>query len=838
MRRLIVLFAFLSSCLSAQKPIFSLAFDEVSGDTVTTEIVSGTQLKIRNRASRPERIPAPDGSALRLDGYSTYLVANDLFAFAEGVNGALAVEAWYATEAFNADPAGLISQLNDNSGFQLAVDRFGTLTFTFHAEGVKYELASEANLPVYRWNHVVAQVDATAGIAEIFLNGTLVATRSIPSGSGLSLSPASAPLFVGRTNALPSVNGFVTSTLNGALDAVRLFDGVFTAAEVERRFSVVGPVEADLSIDPAVRHPDDHLRPRYHFMPATLWANEAYGFTWYNDRYHLFFQKNPNAAILNFMHWGHLSSPDLVEWEEEPIPLRPQPGWSSVGAWSGTTFFDRESGEPVIAYTGVNGAYAGIGIATSSDPDLVEWEPLPANPVIERAPENIPNLDFRDPYIWTEDGKYYMVVGSGRANNGGGMLLSYTSDDYVHWTPIDPIFEAPSPTAGGIFWEMPYFAPLNDTAHLLVVTPQFQAAPARTIYWVGSFDGQRFEPYDLRPKEFELIERNLLSPAIGMDEAGHLTYIGIIPEDRNVRDQIRSGWRQTFSVPRVLRLLDDGRTLGHYPHPNLCRARATESSVTDRIIVPGTIGNLPEYRGTQAELQFDLYTAGTERFTISVFQSPDGNESTKIVFDRSAGTIGLDRRESSPYETAEILQEGAYAFRENDSLRVSIFLDNSILEVFVDNVVALSARVYPAETSNHIDLTVDSGTLELVAFQAWDRGVKEQRFPDESCPPGLLPDDLSTDITEILSGARRLSVYPNPATDRLNVDLPVSMQHGPLELRLINSNGQVVQADSYVTTRIGSELVITNLAGLSRGVVYGLIFSEKDGWATFNAMLK
>ncbi|MBK9582100.1 MAG: glycoside hydrolase family 32 protein [Saprospiraceae bacterium] len=305
------------------------------------------------------------------------------------------------------------------------------------------------------------------------------------------------------------------------------------------------------------------------------------------------------------MHWGHFTSEDLVNWKEEIIPLRPEEGFASFGVWSGTTFFDQNS-KPVIAYTGVNGAKAAIGLSYPLDDDLLNWTTQATKSIITGAPINIPNKDFRDPYVWKEGDKYYMVVGSGVANNGGGMLASYTSTDLVSWTNIVPIYKNNNINSAGVFWEMPFFNKINDKDYLLVVTPIYNGAPARCIYWLGSFDGTEFKPYDNNPKEFEHIAGRLLSPSIGIDADNKFTYIGIIPEDRNVQDQVKAGWRQTFSIPRIME--STGSKLVHRPHPNLCKARANEVSIHNKIVQHSTSNNLPEYKGNQSEMEFYLNT--------------------------------------------------------------------------------------------------------------------------------------------------------------------------------------------------------------------------------------
>ena len=53
---------------------------------------------------------------------------------------------------------------------------------------------------------------------------------------------------------------------------------------------------------------NDPHRPVYHFMPPSAWMNDINGTIYWDGRYHLFYQYNPQAAYWDQIHWGHASS--------------------------------------------------------------------------------------------------------------------------------------------------------------------------------------------------------------------------------------------------------------------------------------------------------------------------------------------------------------------------------------------------------------------------------------------------------------------------------------------------------------------------------------------------
>lgn len=782
---LLLLFNFIANAQIAQ-----FHFDEETGNTTTQENISNTALNINNQFNRPERIEGINGTALRLDGHSTY-VNNNNFQL-QNIERKMAIELWYATEAFNSQSVGLVSQITSGAGFVIKVSPYGVMQFQVNTNDRFYLVQSGRTLEKYQWNHIIAQIDLDAQVAEIYVNGERWALRDLSESESIDF--ANTTFYIGRGNDSPEQFGFLQSVANGAIDELSFFKETFTPEEIAIRFNAVGLIETDLYIDPNIRHPraEDHLRPRYHVMPNTSWTNEAYGLTYYNGKYHLFSQKNPNAPTLYFMHWGHYSSPDLVTWEEEKIALAPQPGFSDFGIWSGTTTFDKD-GKPVISYTGVNGQFAGIGMAFPKDDDLIEWELPEENPVVERRPAG--NFeDFRDPYIFQQDSTYYMVVGAGVANNGGGVLISYKSTDLLNWQKIPNIFADRDFQRSGFFWEMPTIFPINEKDFLFVVTPLYRGKPADVVYWLGEFDNDFFYPYHEEPKKFEHLTRHLLAPAFGQDEEGRWTYIGIIPEDRNVDDQIRAGWRQTFSVPRVVRVLND-TTIGQYPHPNLCRLRGEQIQVTNRTVVPNTNFNLLEFKGQQCELELTIVPSGDANFSLQVLKNDAATLLTSITMDMPDQRLGLNRRLSSPFNTTENNRFDDYTF--NDTIRLQIFIDHSTLEVFVDNLTVMSARVYPGIAQDLFDLVVSEGSVEIIEANFWELGDKELEYEVKICAPENLPDaffDGTTTSTGLIyKEIKGLKIYPNPVTDSFTIELPETIDLEQASVEFYTVNGQLLE---------------------------------------------
>ncbi len=759
--------------------VFEVSFDESAGINTTKELVTGQTLNIKNLFDRPERIDAPYGSALRLDGWSTY-IAHPNFTLA-GIDKALTIESWYATEAFNKESSSIIELFSEQgkSGFYLSVGPYGELNFGYHLDNELYVHNTPNRLSPYVWHHIVAAISLVSGETRIYVDGTLWYLEQNLDATSISIPEST--LYIGKRSLDQQANGFQVNVLNGALDEIKVFDTALDEGEIKERNAQVTSRKVSLTINPQERFVGDHLRPQYHPMPNNSWANEPYGLMYYEGNFHLFFQKNPNAPQLFFMHWGHLISPDMVHWREVDIALRPTPGFDNFGAWSGTTLKDN-AGNPYIFYTGVDGARAGIGLAMPQDDSLLTWTESDSNPIIAHPPTSFSHMDFRDPFLWESGGIYYMIVGSGLQNKGGGILFTYRSTDLIHWTLIPRLYANSDVDEYGEFWEMPTFRKLAGDTYLLQLTPTPNSGkPARSIYLLGAWENETFKPYFETPKSLELFDSHMLAPAFGTDDETGDTYIGIIPEDRDGNDQINAGWRQTFSIPRQVRLLEDS-TLGQIPHPNLCRLRSDELVVDHLVLENGKRNNLLDFSGNQIEMEFDIKADSNSSFVIQVLKHEDEKEYTTLTFDYALNKIILDRRQSSLSNTLKNTRIGDFVFDPNDTLNIRIFIDHSTLEVFVQNLTVFSARVYPSRPeSNLVDVVAVNGNVEVISGRKWEMAsILGHEVLDQKCTPDNLPTHFNKlpkapeKPKEPLGSGTKLGwkTYPNPAINEINLNTP------------------------------------------------------------------
>lgn len=462
----------------------------------------------------------------------------------------------------------------------------------------------------------------------------------------------------------------------------------------------------------------DPHRPAYHFLPEANWLNDPNGLIQWQGRYHLFYQYNPNGAFHGTVHWGHAVSTDLVQWEHLPIALEPSPdGPDQDGCFSGCAVDN--NGVATLIYTGVRGEAQLACVATSTDDLLRTWEKYAGNPVIAAPPADLELVAYRDHSVWKEGDTWYQVIGAGIQNVGGTALL-YRSPDLLTWEYLHPILvgdrNATEPIATGEMWECPTLFIL-DNKHVLIVSVWTNHQLINSSYFVGDFDNQRFTP------QHQAIVDNgasFYAPQTMLDDQGRRLMWGWLQEQRSTAIQRAAGWSGAMSLPRVLSVLPDGR-LAQAPVPELQKLRRNHQQQT-QLNVPAEAGlPLPEIQGDCLEIILELEQNQAESAGLAVRCSPDGSEQTLITYDWKSGQLVINREHSSL--DPEIPNDRRSAVCPPDSqgkIKLHVFLDRSIIEVFVNDEVAMASRIYPTRADSlGVRLVATGGEAQVKSMDVW-----------------------------------------------------------------------------------------------------------------------
>ena len=467
----------------------------------------------------------------------------------------------------------------------------------------------------------------------------------------------------------------------------------------------------------------DPHRPKYHYVNPEGRLNDPNGLCFWQGRWHLFYQAYPPEDPRQ--HWGHAVSDDLVHWRDLPIAIYPNP---EKCCFSGATLVEDDR---VIAM--YHGTEVGNMVAVSSDPLLLNWEKVTGKAVVpSRSPDGSPlPYSVFDPCIWKK-GDYYYSLSGGRLPRGPGgkpvradFLLR--SKDLAKWEYMHPFVDGDRFTLVGDDGACPYFWPVGDE-HILAFFSHMSGGQ----YLLGQYDTRRDKLAATSHGKFNFGSYDpggVHAPSAAPDgEGGVIIIFNMNPAKPTV------GWNQIMTLPRRLTLIGPGR-LGIQPAGDVESLRSDHRHI-DAMTLPanGEIV-LDGIAGNALEIVAEFEPKNVPMLELNVLRSPKREEVTRIAFYRDRGyrnrghrpgpresliTIdtsyasqSADVRSRAP-ETAPVLLDG------DEPLELRVFVDRSVVEVFVNGKQCVAVRVYPERPDSiGVSLRSQGQDAELKSLDAW-----------------------------------------------------------------------------------------------------------------------
>lgn len=461
----------------------------------------------------------------------------------------------------------------------------------------------------------------------------------------------------------------------------------------------------------------DPYRPTFHFSPPENFMNDPNGLCQWNGLYHLFYQFRQDGE--DRVHWGHAVSADLLHWRDLPIAFYPD---QEHDCFSGQTLAEDDR---VIAI--YHGTQAGNAIATASDPLLVEWEKHPDNPVIPIVPIDENGYPYRvfDPCIWKEADGYYSLSGvfkdGTRSTDCEGIDHIFRSTDLKTWEHLGPLVESVYDTEPGEDYAVPNFWPIGNGKHMLL----FFSHKRGGQYFVGEYDSvtHRFTPERHGRMNYgPLAVGSLHAPSATIDDSGRFLSIFNVKESKEP-----NGWNDIMTLPRVLSLDEDG-AVRIDPVKELESLRHSHQHFDEMDIEANSEIVLDGISGNAMEIEVELDPGDAHESGLRVLRSPDGAEQTRVSFFPKGhprfgtaqlqidGTASSSRTDIIP-RTPEI---GPLEIAEGEPLRLRIFIDRSIVEVFANGRQCLTLRAYPGHADSvGVSVFARGGKATVRSLDAW-----------------------------------------------------------------------------------------------------------------------
>lgn len=726
------------------------------------------------------------GGALLFDGYSNYVEVDEKETVP--VTSALTIEAWVAPRSYEWGDGGKLSAIVNQAdpdkaqGFALGMYRHGTWSMQAGIGGRWIQVwVNDRPLEKYKWNHIIATFDSEAGMINLYLNGELVASQATP--VNVPITPSLEKLMIGKNNKPVELAGvFSYNMFSGLIDEITIRNEALSGDDVRDRYeqakaqhggTVPAVQNADIDEDPSVFDGDQH-RPQYHAIPPQNWMNEAHAPIYYNGKYHLFYQHNPQGPYWHQIHWGHWVSDDMVHWENVRPALAPEAGeLDPDGAWSGSAAYDR-NGSPVLFYTAGNDAKSPnqrTGIAMPEDPNdpyLENWVKHP-EPVTEQNGIGIHN-EFRDPFVWYDDevDKWYQLVTSGMPDYSSGTALVYVSDDMYNWEYKGPLYvsdRSQYPELGTV-WELPVLLPLGTDSqgnekHIFIINPHEKPnhvppsddvqRDVEVFYWIGTWDrdSYRFIPDQEAPSKMDLGDGYLTAESGLVTPDGRTVVFSMVQNVRTPQAEYLAGWAHNLALPVSLSL-DENDKLRIEPIQELQSLRSKKLVDLKNKNLTSTNAHIKHVKGDMLEIVMEIEPGDAEKFGLKVRRSENGEEETLFYYDKTNNTFNVDRTKSSIDPDARVDGiQGGYVDLNGENLKLHLYLDRSVIEAFTNYKKKLTTRVYVGRfDSLGLQVWAD-GDITVKSMEVWEVNA----LTGEPAAPVYVPEnwDNSTfkNLTEL-----------------------------------------------------------------------------------------
>lgn len=728
------------------KQIMYFSFDE-DGSQVT-EMSSQSSYPVHyvfenakyKQSESAKRVDGVSGKALSFDGYSTFIEAE---AVSEDTQ-ALTVSLWVAPRAYatrtDGKLTGLVSSMGVAGGFDLGMYNYGTWCFEAITNKGSYKLWSEeAVIDLYRWNYLTAVFDGKAGQMRLYKNGARVAACDV---SATTVKAGDSGLLIGKClDEAMADDVFTANMFGGLMDELEIRQEVLTDEQILANYQRYADARVELSqlwLDAQVLA-DDRYAPQYHLRVSQNWQNETYGFFYYNGYYHAFCQQNVlGPYYTDGQRWGHFVSTDLVHWEELTPALVPEDnGIDRNHVFSGCAIL-MPNGEPKLFYTGVDYSQTYLNlIATAtaadlSDAKLTNWNKT-GNVVVEQGDLSTTN-NFRDPFIYVENGEYFMLIGGTDPETGGGAIYCFkaTDDTLENWQYLSVLYSGDSLKYAflGNCYELPNLFRLESrdgkqSKYLLMFSP---IGNINGVYYLlGDFDAATgtFIPEQEEPRRYDLGPKSqVLCPAGFYDtNTGRNLLITMSRTGLSAQERYDSGWSTVMTLIKEMYLDENGELriepIAEYDSLNKATLLAREDV---SLTVKEANELLKDVSGDQLRVELTIQAEAGSKVGIHVKQNAASGERVDVYYDLASQELGIDTSKSSLDMRNNGAGSGVVELNGED-IRLTVFVDRAMVEAYLNGRNQVTAFGYNASAdSEGLKLYSSGGEVTVTRLVVYELG--------------------------------------------------------------------------------------------------------------------
>lgn len=444
----------------------------------------------------------------------------------------------------------------------------------------------------------------------------------------------------------------------------------------------------------------------YHIHPQSGLLNDPNGFSYFNGEWHVFYQSYPFGPVHGLKSWMHLTSSDLVHWENQGLALAPDTPYDSHGAYSGSAMV--VDNQLMLMYTGnhrdenwVRTPYQ-LGAMMAPDGTITK---LPA-PLI--TPPDHVTEHFRDPQLIKRGDTYYAIIGAQDKQTLTGQVAVYSSPDLHEWhdqgylqfskDDMGYMIECPNLVwvdgrpvlifcPQGLAQEVQHYANIYPNMYLIgddcdLTTPAITNATTPT----NLDDG--FDVY--ASQAFNAPDGNTYM----------ISWVGL-PDCTYPTDE--EGWANCLSQVKELHVTPTGELI-QQPVTAMKGLRRTKQALNGAI--SREITPLIADAGNQYELH--LHFESSTQGTVFLAGNADCTHAIQLRFDTTTGRLTLDRGQAGKAVNPEYGTTRSIALPANAPLDLDIFIDASLGEIFINGGRhVMTFRFFQEQAATTVALTGD-----------------------------------------------------------------------------------------------------------------------------------
>lgn len=453
-------------------------------------------------------------------------------------------------------------------------------------------------------------------------------------------------------------------------------------------------------------------REKYHIQPITGLLNDPNGFSYFNGEYHLFYQWFPLGPVHGLKYWYHVSSKDLVHWNDCGVGLEPNMYYESHGVFSGSGYVENDKLH--LFYTGntrdqnwIRKPYQCLAIM-DKEGKIEKYE----KPLICDSPMGYTD-NYRDPKVFKQDDTYYCLIGA-ETDEHIGVLTYYSSSNMIDWQFHG---ELKMNYRGGFMLECPdYFEMDNKGIFLFCSQGQESIGDNyQNIFPSGFIIGDKtdFKNPKIIDGDFQELDRgfDFYAPQTLLDDQGRRILIGWLglPGIDCITEP--SGWAHCLTLPRELVVIDN--ILYQRPVKEFDKVKTNERMISTSIENEQSFN---EFSGKTYILECSFSDLDCSVVGLKLRVGED--EETVFYYDRDNHNLVLDRSKSGKLYAKEYGTTRKCNFND-EQLKLAIFVDTSSIEIFVNGgLEVFTSRIYTKENSQGISFFTD-GKANLKA-KIWD----------------------------------------------------------------------------------------------------------------------